>query len=207
MSLTGDVAGDLRTAFKFGMLDNIRDDGALSKALALMVRKQDIDPRVAEAYQAYRRTGLYESALNNADTSKLSVDGLGWAMSTMRKLDSVSLVFYRAGELFNRRYSFIKEFAAWRHAHPNAALDEDALIGITKEANKNMLELNAANRAYWQGGQGTNAFRQVAGMATQFLQVTTKTAELLLPAVITGRSEKAGFTQAQKGRIDRKSVV
>ena len=201
VSLTGDVAGDLRTAFKFGMLDNIRDDGALSKALALMVRKQDIDPRVAEAYQAYRRTGLYESALNNADTSKLSVDGLGWAMSTMRKLDSVSLVFYRAGELFNRRYSFIKEFAAWRHAHPNAALDEDALIGITKEANKNMLELNAANRAYWQGGQGTNAFRQVAGMATQFLQVTTKTAELLLPAVITGRSEKAGFTQAQKGRI------
>jgi hypothetical protein len=165
------------------------------------VSKQGLDPRVAEAYQAFRRTGLYESALNNADTSRLSVDGLGASMSMLRKADTASLLFYRAGELFNRRYSFIKEFAAWRQANPKALVDDKAIIAITKEANKDMLELNAANRAWWQGGNGTNAIRQIAGMATQFLQVTTKTVELLAPHQLSGRSEVSGFTAGQKMRI------
>ena len=62
-----------------------------------------------------------------------------------------------------------------------------------------MLELNAANRAWWQGGNGTNSIRQVLGMATQFMQVTTKTVELLAPDLLTGRV--SGFTQAEKARI------
>lgn len=201
VSLTGDVAGDLRTAFTFGVLDNIRNETALGKVLNKLVSAQNLHPNVAEAYKAYRKTGLYESALNNADTSRLSVDGLGATMATFKKLDTMSLLFYRSGELFNRRYSFIKEYAAWRSANPGKAVTDADVVLITKEANKDMLELNAANRAWWQGGSGTNAVRQIMGMATQFMQVTTKTAELLLPGVATGRSEASGFTQAQKMRI------
>lgn len=201
VSLTGDVAGDLRTAVTFGMLDNIRNETALGKVMNTMVSAKHIDARVAEAYQAYRRTGLYESALNNADTARLSVDGLGVTMGMLKKLETLSLVFYRSGELFNRRYSFIKEFAAWRHANPRKELTDADIISITKEANKNMLELVRANAAWWQGGSGTNAVRQIMGMATQFMQVTAKTAELLLPGYFTGRSEVSGFTQMQKMRI------
>jgi hypothetical protein len=201
VSLTGDIAGDLRTAATFGMLDNIRNETALGKVMNTLVGGQQLDARVAEAYQAYRKTGLYESAMNNADTARLSVDGLGVTMGMMKKLDTMSLMFYRSGELFNRRYSFIKEFAAWRSANPKKVLTDDDIITITKEANKDMLELNAANRAWWQGGSGTNAVRQILGMATQFMQVTAKTAELLIPGFLTGRSEVSGFTQAQKMRI------
>ena len=160
---------------------------------------KNVDPRVLEAYQAYRRTGLYEAAMNNADTSKLAVDGLGATMGMLRKVDTASLLFYRSGELFNRRYSFIKEFAAWRTKNPKAVVNDEVVALITKEANKNMLELNAANRAWWQGGNGTNSIRQVLGMATQFMQVTTKTVELLAPDLLTGRV--SGFTQAEKARI------
>lgn len=201
VSLTGDVAGDLRAAFLFGFMDNIRDETAFGKMIEKMIAGKQLDPVVADAYRAYRRTGLYESALNNADTAKLSVDGLGMTMGMLKKLDTLSLVFYRSGELFNRRYSFIKEFAAWASQNKGKVATEADIIAITKEANKDMLELNAANRAWWQGGNGTNSVRQILGMATQFLQVTTKTAELLLPNWITGRAEASGFTQAQKGRI------
>lgn len=201
VSLTGDVAGDLRTAVTFGMLDNIRNETALGKVMNKLMANKELHPNVAAAYQAYRKTGLYESALNNADTARLSVDGLGATMSTVRKLDTMSLLFYRSGELFNRRYSFIKEYAAWLKNNPNKVATEADIIAITKEANKDMLELNAANRAWWQGGTGTNSVRQILGMATQFMQVTAKTAELLLPGVATGRSEVSGFTQAQKFRV------
>lgn len=201
VSLTGDLAGDLRTAVTFGMLDNIRHEGALSKVMNKLISAQDLHPNVAAAYQAYRKTGLYESALNNADTARLSVDGLGATMGMVKKLDTMSLLFYRSGELFNRRYSFIKEYAAWLDTHKGKLPTDADVIAITKEANKDMLELNAANRAWWQGGSGTNAIRQILGMATQFMQVTAKTAELLLPGVVTGRTQTSGFTQAQKMRI------
>lgn len=201
VSLTGDVAGDLRASVLFGMMDNVRSETALGKVLDKLVSSKELHPNVAAAYRAYRKTGLYESALNNADTAKLSVDGLGVTMGMVRKLDTMSLVFYRSGELFNRRYSFIKEFAAWASKNPGKEATEADIILITKEANKDMLELNAANKAWWQGGSGTNAVRQILGMATQFMQVTAKTAELLLPGWATGRSVTSGFSEAQKMRI------
>lgn len=201
VSLTGDIAGDLRAAFIFGQLDNIRSGTALGKVLGKMGAAGHIDQRVVDAYDAFRKTGLYESAMNNADTAKLATDGLGVTSSMLRKADTVSLLFYRSGELFNRRYSFIKEYATWAAANPGKKATQADIIAITKEANKDMLELNAANRATWQGGSGTGMLRQIAGMATQFMQVSTKTAELLLPGVFTGRAASTGFTQAQKGRI------
>ena len=59
-----------------------------------------------------------------------------------------------------------------------------------------MLELNAANRAYWQGGYGTGATRNIMGMASQFMQVTAKTLELAFKG-----EGRGGFTAAQRARI------
>ncbi|AUR85603.1 coil containing protein [Vibrio phage 1.077.O._10N.261.45.A10] len=182
-------------AFMFHALDNIRNTTALGKVYK-MVGKGDFSEGLTDAHDAWKRTGLYESVFNNVDTAAIASNGLGVASSVMRNAGNASLWFYRAGELFNRRFSFLQEYENWVKVTGRTKPNDDELQEILVETNKNMLELNAANRAYWQGGYGTGPIRQIAGMATQFMQVTAKTLELALKG-----EGRGGFTSAQRARI------
>ena len=64
------------------------------------------------------------------------------------------------------------------------------------EANLTMLELNAANKAYWQGGAGTTAPQRMLSLTGQFQQVLAKTMELAFKG-----TKRGGFTAQQKKRI------
>ncbi|AUR95581.1 hypothetical protein NVP1209O_24 [Vibrio phage 1.209.O._10N.222.52.B2] len=193
----GKVASDdVFTAFKFAQLDNIRNPEGLRKSVKEMIKDGQVSGVEAEAYEAFRKSGLYESVYNNADTAYMQGSGFGASMKVMNDVSTVSLMFYRAGEMFNRRYSFIKAYASWKKKHPTAKPDDDQMIDIVGEANQSMLELNSANRAWWQGGAGTSTARQTFGMTTQFLQVIAKTMELAIKN--TGRG---GWTNAEKARI------
>ena len=183
-------------SFTFSMLDNIRNDTALGKAAKMLVRNGQIEQDVADAYLAWRRTGLYESMFNNADTAKMATDGLGVGASALRSTSNLSMSVYRVGEGFNRRFSFLVEYTNWRRTTGKRTPDDDELFQIMEETNKNMLELDQANRAWWQGGAGTGIIRQVIGVATQFLQVPAKTMELVLKS-----ERRGGFTPAHKRRI------
>lgn len=190
------AARTLPRAITFHTLDNIRNDKALGKVYKMLVGSGDFSSDLTNAHTAWRRTGLYESVFNNADTAKIAADGLGVTMGVMRKAENASLFFYRAGELFNRRWSFLIEYDTWAKRTGKTIPDDDELSQIVAETNKNMLELNAANRAYWQGGYGTGPLRQITGMATQFMQVTAKTLELAFKG-----EGRGGFTPAQRARI------
>ena len=81
-------------------------------------------------------------------------------------------------------------------SNPTAKVDDDALTAIIQESNKTMLELNAANKAWWQGGAGKPAPQRIFSMTGQFQQVLAKTVELSLKG-----EQRGGFTNAQKKRI------
>lgn len=196
LSKSGLPFSDVAHAFRFSMLDNIQNEAALGKVLKIMERSGDLEPEVSAAYMAYRKSGLYESVFNNADTAYMQGTGFGASMKVMSKASNVSLMFYRSGEMFNRRYSFIKAFAKHLSEGGKLTPDDDALELIIQNANESMLELNQANRAWWQGGAGTGTTRQVLGMSTQFLQVMGKTMELAMKG--TGRG---GWTNAEKARV------
>lgn len=178
------------------ILDNVRNDTALGKVSRMLLKDEQLTPEFSEMYEAWRRSGLYEGMFANADWAKFSTDGLGVAADTMRKMGNVSLAFYRAGEGFNRRMSFLIEYENWRRTTGKVKPTEEELQSIIEEAQKNMIQLERYNRAWWQGGSGTGMVRQISGLATQFMQVPMKTMELVM------RSEgRGGFTAAQRARV------
>lgn len=189
-------------SFRFSMLDNIRNDNALGKALKLMKAEGLMTQEAIDAYSVYRRTGLYEGMHNNADLAKVSSDGLGMTASFFRNAGNISLYTYRIGEATNRRLSFLIELDRWQRATGKKIPTDDELFDILSETHKNMLTLGGANAAPWQGGAGTGLARQTVGMATQFMQVGAKTMEFILKGEARG-----GFTKAQKIRIAATQVA
>ena len=190
------IPGIIATSARFTVLDNIRDIGALEKVIKSLTKGGEMAGKDAEAYRAWRRSGLYESVRSNADMNYISSTGVGITADVLRKGSNASLIFYRAGELMNRRLSFNSAFSRWRADNPTAKVDDDALTAIVQESNKTMLELNAANKAWWQGGAGKAAPQRMFSMTGQFQQVLAKTVELTLKG-----EGRGGFTSAQKKRI------
>lgn len=191
--------GIANQAWKFHQLDNIRESTALGKVYGLLKKEGIMSENEIQAYQAWRKTGLYESVRSNADMTVMSSTGLGLSSEVMRKASNVSLYTYRAGELMNRRLSFSAAFSEFLSKNPTRVgkeLSQKELKEVLEQTNLTMLELNGAQRAWWQGGRGTTATQQVAGQATQFMQVMGKTMELIAKSEARG-----GFTTAQKRRI------
>ena len=209
LAKVSDIPGIIATAARFTMLDNIKDLRALKKVAERLVASKQASPDEIELYLGWRRSGLYESVRSNADMNYISSTGVGITADILRKGSNASLIFYRAGELMNRRLSFISSFVRWRADNQTATLlltdkktgivsfnNDDALTAIVQEANKTMLELNAANKSWWQGGAGKSASQRVFSMTGQFQQVLAKTMELSLKG-----EKRGGFATAQKKRI------
>jgi hypothetical protein len=126
----------------------------------------------------------------------MSSTGMGITNNVMRKAENVSLMLYRAGELTNRRLSFLAAYDRWTKANPGKKVTDEVLSdAILREANLTMLELNAGNKAYFQGGAGTSAPQRVMSMATQFQQVLAKTVEIALKT-----DKRGGLSLQQKKR-------
>lgn len=189
-TLTGSTAGDIAHAFRFAVLDNIRNETALGKVLAKLTKSGEIDGVVADAYRAWTRTGLYESSLGSLEGGVMTTSGMGMTLDTLRSVSDAGLTFWKAGDLFGRRLSFIKEYAYYAAKHPGKAIDDDAILSIVKEVDRDLLQLNSAHRAMWQGGKGTGMMREIAGMMTQYMQVTTHMMELLARPVSRGGFSK-----------------
>jgi hypothetical protein len=149
-----------------------------------------------EVYQLWRRSGQRESVRSNADMNYMSNTGLGLTNDVLRNAGNVSLTFYRAAELLNRRVSFISAYDTIKAQSKTRKIDDDFLADVLELSNRTMLELNAAQKAWWQGGQGANGVQKVTATASQFLQVLTKTVELSAKGRIRG-----GFSGKQKARI------
>ena len=192
----GDVPGIMGQMITFGMMDNIKDATALGKVWKMLIKDGQVQTADIPMYDAWRRSGLLESVRGNADLNYMSSTGLGITQDMIRKSGFVSLYIYRMGELANRRMSFISAYKRWLADNPNKAIGDDELFEIIKESNKTMLELNGANKAWWQRGQDGTAVQRITAMAGQFQQVLAKTVELALKG-----EKRGGFSAAQKWRI------
>ena len=192
------IPGILQKGFQFGMLDNMMDTSARTRMIAQTAEALGYEnpALLDEAYTAWKRSGMFESVRGNADLSYASSTGLGLTKDVMRSGQNASLFVYRMGELFNRRISYITAFDNWRTANPTKVVDDFAESDILKLANQYMFELNGANRAWWQGGNGASTAQQVAGVSTQFMQVMAKTIE-----VAAKGESRGGFNAAQKRRL------
>lgn len=127
--------------------------------------------QLVEMRDLWRRSGLEESILTTADHAA-SIRSHGIASDALRQTADKGLFFYRGGELFNRRTSFLIALDEFKAANKGAKVDDQALKSILSRSNDMMLNLTRANRASWQKG--------ILSVPTQFLQVNAKMAESLL---------------------------
>lgn len=196
-----ETPGIIRDAFRFGYFDNIRNEGVLSTIAKKLGRATDEDIKLTgrdlDMYRAWDRSGQRESVRSNADMNYMASTGLGMTANMMRKAGNGSLYLYRTGELVNRRVSFISAYSWAEGKFPRLNRKSDEFLEqVLKRSNVTMLELNAANKAWWQGGRGANAGQKLLQMTTQFLQIAAKTTELILKG-----EKRGGFSLREKTRI------
>jgi hypothetical protein len=120
--------------------------------------------------QLWDKSGFYDSTLLNADLAS-SARGFPTTQGGIKEFFQTGLMFFRAGELFNRRMAFltaIDELGGAAKVAKNDVLFKEAL----ERANNLVLNLGRANRAQFQKG--------LLSVPTQFMQIQTKTAEAFL---------------------------
>ena len=186
----------LVSAIPMTLLDNIRNTKAYGPALDILKRGGVIGDETIDIHAAWLRSGLREAVYNNSDIARVTGTGFGVTNKLLRDFDFLSLYLYRSGELAARRVTFATEFLAWQRRTGKKTPSDAELSDILEATHKDMLELGPANKAYWQGGQGTGTYRQLLGVATQFMQVGTKTMELIFKS-----ERRGGFTAREKMRI------
>jgi hypothetical protein len=116
------------------------------------------------------RTGYYDSVLTSADV-EAAARGYPVTASAFKRFFDNGLFFFRAGELFNRRFSFITAVDELGGA-TKVLGNEQLLKQAMTRANNLMLNLGRSNRAAFQKG--------FTSVPTQFLQIQTKTIETML---------------------------
>lgn len=156
-------------AFSLAVLDNIHDQATLQKVMKTVFKD---DPEIAEAYQTWRQTGLFESAVtSNADFRAMVQSNYIGRDQAGRLLDK-GLLPYKSGELVNRRYSFATAYTKWKEANPGKAVDAQGVRDILADTNELLLQMQKTNKATWQKG--------AMSIPTQFMQIHTKFLEKLL---------------------------
>lgn len=147
-----------------------------------------------EIVDLWRRSGLEDSIKQTADYAA-SARSYGVTSDAVRMASDNGLMFYRAGELFNRRTSFLTALEEFKFANPGVKVSDDALKGILSRANNMMLNLSKANRAQWQKG--------FLSLPTQFMQVQAKILESLIGQkwVAGGESINHSFSATERFKI------
>jgi hypothetical protein len=190
-----EVAADAsQYAFRMATLDLVQHATARGPVYKAM---KEGASELEEVHTAWMKSGLRDSVKTNADIIAME-SGVGNSLQSVRKVMNAGLIPYRAGELFNRRFSFTASYLNWKKANPGRVPTNDELAAIVGDAKTSMLELNRANAARWQGGPDSSFFESVAGVMTQFDQVTAKTLELLTKP---GKGGGVGWTHKEKARV------
>ena len=159
-----------------------------SKAFNTVAKAGLVDPgELQKLTKLWNKTGLESSTLNTADHAAAAV-GVGTTRAALRRVFDKGLLLYRAGELFNRRYSFLVATERYQRRTGKTidGIGDADLKEILTDANNMMLNLSKANRAAWQRG--------VVSVPTQFLQVQAKFLETMVGA-------NKDFSAAERMRI------
>ena len=158
-----------QTALAFA--SRFADDPAVLKRISSVAQipAKELD----EIVRLWKRTGYEDSVLNTADHAA-AIAGYGSGADALRRVADKGLLFYRTGELVNRRYTFLTALERARERLGRINLTDAELRNVMTDANNMMLNLSKANRASWQRG--------VVALPTQFLQVQAKMVETLVGA-------------------------
>jgi len=171
----------------FAILDHIMDPRARKIALKNMA-KTTKDPDLEEAYNAWAKSGLHESALiTNAD-AYTAHKGLPMSEGAFSKFLEKGTMAYTAGELANLRTSFMTSYEKWKSINKGAKLDETGLKKIIADTEVFRMHMTTANKSGFQKG--------IMSIPTQFLQINVRFAEMLMGKEITA-AEKGSFLMGQ----------
>ena len=147
---------------------NFNDSPDVLRKLAKTFGYKDVDEMKATK-ELWDKSGLYDSVLSSADV-EAAARGFPTTRGAVKRFFDSGLMFFRAGELFNRRLAFltaIDELGGAAKLRSSDKLFKEAL----DRANGLTLNLGKSNRAFWQKG--------ALSVPTQFLQIQTKTLESL----------------------------
>jgi hypothetical protein len=176
---------------------------AMRAALSTAKRSPVLEVRAAKAagedvtefqemMSAYYRTGLHQSVESVGDYGMAT--GMYASKASIGYLADKGLVFFREGERFVRGYAWIQ---AWSKLYKKGTpITDDFINQVTNESVRYTLDLNRANKAYWQSG--------LLGIPTQFMQITTKFIENYL---YKGSRLEAGWTAQEKARIATANIA
>lgn len=138
----------------------------------------------------FLKTGIRDSVKSTADYDA-AVHGYGIAAGSLRRAADAGLIFFREGEMFVRSYGWLMARHEFLRLKPRGyRLTDIDLDAVTKRSLALTLDLNRANRAYWQKG--------VLSIPTQFLQITSKFIESMAYSVKGGVGK---WTASEKLRI------
>lgn len=168
---------------------SVREPGAIKRAAAAAGEELT---EFTEMVHAYQRTGLHQSVRTLGHYGVETT--IHPSRQILRSISDKGLIFFNAGERFVRGFAWVQ---AWRKLYKPGMKVTDAFIdSVTNESVRYTLDLNRANRAYWQTG--------ILGIPTQFQQITTKFAENFL---YKGEKLEAGWSRGEKVRIALANAV
>lgn len=169
------------------MLDNIKDLTAKRTAIKMLAKKTGYD--IEEAYAAWQKSGLQQSALvTNADAYTM-YNGLPISNGNLRKLADKGTMFFTAGELANLRISFLTSYEKWKDLNKGKALTDTGLKTILSDTEKFRLHMTSANKGDFQKG--------IMSLPTQFQQINVRYMEAFLGKELTlGEKARLGIGQA-----------
>lgn len=140
-----------------------------------------------EMAESFRKSGLARSLRNTSADYNAAENGLLVSRGMMGRVADSGLAFYREGELTNRIISFSIGHLRAKEAIAAGKATGELLDTTMKEYYKVAFNLQRANKAKWQSGW--------ASIPTQYMQITAKYLEHLIPA-ITGK-EGAQWTRTE----------
>ena len=184
------AAKGLPHAFGFTLVDSITNPTARAAAIQ---RLNNAYPGFAERYNAWNRTGFFDEVIRTsgdyrslASSHPVGDDMLSRAAAATSNQIDRAAVFYKSGELFNRRLSFAT--AIERHLAKGGRLDDRGIKQVMNEANDFLLNMDRTMKAEFQKGW--------ISIPTQFTQVHTKFLETILNKRLTG-AEKSRMMAMQ----------
>ncbi|UCD07413.1 MAG: hypothetical protein JSW41_00305, partial [Candidatus Aenigmatarchaeota archaeon] len=168
INLGKNLAKTLKHTTGLTILGTFEDVSKGRKTLAAKAAGMSVD-ELDELHTLWKKTGLEDSILQTADHAA-AIRGHGIAMDAISRAADRGLLFYRHGDLLNRRMAFTTAVDEWKTANPGKVVTDLALKDkILPRTNNLMLNMSKANGAQWQRG--------ILSLPTQFFQVSAKALE------------------------------
>jgi hypothetical protein len=148
---------------------NFDDSAKITKGIAKAAGFESVE-EMKSMDALWKKSGLYDGVLSNADV-EAAARGFPTSRNAVRRFADSGLMFFRAGELFNRRLAFLT--AVDELGGPTKLASSDTLFKEALDRTNNLiLNLGKANRAQWQKG--------ALSIPLQFMQIQFKTIESIL---------------------------